>query len=214
MILSQPVSSSTRRNRSGVTLVEMQVAMAIGVLVVAGAMAFIYYAAYAVSGVTAQTLINQQAGNSIEFIQSRVRFATSISNDVSGNILTLGFDDNVALDTASSGFPTNGIPWDDKDHFEQFQFLGVNSTNVFNCASNQLVYIANTQSNSTKVLVPSGVRNLPGFKIFTMTNQVIAIIRFGIADKYQTDKYQSIDIQGTGVSLNRPWTNNVLSIIP
>jgi Tfp pilus assembly protein PilW len=214
MILSQPVSSLTRRNQSGATLVEMLVAMAIGVLVVAGAMVFIYYAAYAVSGVTAQTLINQQAGNSIEFIQSRVRFATSISNDVSGNILTLGFDDNVALDTASNGFPTNGIPWDDKDHFEQFQFLGVNSTNVSDCVSNQLVYIANTQSNSTKVLVPSGVRNLTGFKIFTMTNQVIAIIRFGIADNYKTDKYQSIDIQGTGVSLNRVRTNNVLSIIP
>jgi len=214
MILSRPVSSPPRRSRSGVTLVEMLVAMAIGVLVVAGAMAFIYYAAYAVSGVTAQTLINQQAGNSIEFIQSRVRFATSISNDVSGNILTLGFDDNVALDTGSNGFPTNGISWDDKDHFEQFKFIGVNSTNVSDCASNQLVYIPNTMSNVTRVLVPAGVRNLPGYKIFTMTNEVIAIIRFGIADNYQTDKYQSIDVQGTGVSLNRPRTNNVLSIIP
>jgi len=214
MILSDAMASPVRRNRSGVTLVELLVAVAMGVLVVAGAMAFIYYAAYAVSGVTAQTLFNQQAGNSIEFIQSRVRFATSISNDVSGNILTLGFDDNVALDTTSAGFNTNGIPWDDKDHFEQFKFIGVNSTNASDCASNQLVYVANTQSNSTKVLVPSGVRNLPGFKIFTMTNQVIAIIRFGIADNYKTDKYQSIDIQGTGVSLNRVRTNNVLSIIP
>jgi len=214
MILSQPVSSLTRRNQSGATLVEMLVAMAIGVLVVAGAMVFIYYAAYAVSGVTAQTLINQQAGNSIEFIQSRVRFATSISNDVSGNILTLGFDDNLTVDSASNGFSTNGISWDDKDHFEQFKFVGVNTTNVSDCTSNQLVYIANTQSNLTKVLVPAGVRNLPGFKIFTMTNQVIAIIRFGIADNYKTDKYQSIDIQSTGVSLNRVQTNNVLSIIP
>jgi prepilin-type N-terminal cleavage/methylation domain-containing protein len=214
MILSDAMASPVRRSRSGVTLVEMLVAMAIGVLVVAGAMAFIYYAAYAVSGVTAQTLINQQAGNSIEFIQSRVRFATSISNDVSGNILTLGFDDNVALDTGSNGFLTNGISWDDKDHFEQFKFIGVNSTNVSDCASNQLVHIPNTISNVTRVLVPAGVRNLPGYKIFTMTNEVIAIIRFGIADNYQTDKYQSIDVQGTGVSLNRPRTNNVLSIIP
>ena len=45
-------------------------------------------------------------------------------------------------------------------------------------------------------------------------NKSHAIIRFGIADNYKIDKYQSIDIQGTGVSLNRVRTNNVLSIIP
>ena len=200
------------RLRSGVTagftMIETMVAAGIMMLVLAGAVSFIYFSAIAVSGVTAQTVINQRAGNVIEFIQSRIRFATSISNDVTGNILTLGFDDNYAVD--SDG---DKITYDDKDHYERFQFISNNSTNALNCSTNTLVYYPNINSSTNQTLISAGVRNLPGYKNFIVTNSVIVIVRFGVVDNYSRDHYQAIDIQGTGVSLNRVRTNNILSII-
>lgn len=84
-----------------------------------------------ISAITVQSTINQQAGNAIEFIQMNARLATSISNDTSGNILTLGLDDNSATD--SNG---DGKTYNDRDHYGRFQFLGVNSTNSAACATN------------------------------------------------------------------------------
>jgi hypothetical protein len=158
--------------------------------------------------VAAQALCNQQGGNAMEFIQSRARLAVCVSNDSSGNALTLGFDDDPAID--SSG---DGITYNDQDHYERFQFIGVNgSTN--NCATNQLVYIPNITNSYQKVLIPAGVRNLPRYNIFTVTNGYITIVRFGIVDNYSRDHFQSIDIQGTVAPYNRPTGTNVIGIIP
>lgn len=172
-------------------------------------MSFMYFSSRSFSGITAQNLLNAEAGNTIEFIQNRVRFATSISNSPDGNILTLGFDTNYSAD--SDG---DGIAFNDRNYFEQFQFVGVNSTNYTACSTNRLIYIPNASSpNSNRTLIPKGVRNLPGWNIFTMTNkQVIAIIRFGIVDSLSQDHYQAVDVQGTGVALNRFYNTNVLTI--
>ena len=70
------------RRRSAFTLIELMVAITIGVLVMAVAMAFMYFAGLSVSGITSQSVINRQAGNAIEFIQGRARLATSISVNV------------------------------------------------------------------------------------------------------------------------------------
>ena len=162
-----------------------------------------------ISAITVQSTINQQAGNAIEFIQMNARLATSISNDTSGNILTLGFDDNFATD--SNG---DGKTYNDRDHYGRFQFLGVNSTNSAACATNRLIYFPNINSTNKQVLISSGLRNLPGYKIFTVTNNNTVIIRFGMVDPQARDHYQAIEIQGTAVSLNRPATTNFISILP
>jgi len=167
------------------------------------------FAGVSASGITAQNVASAQAGNAIELIQSRTRFATSISNNASGNSLTLGFDDNYAVDSDGDGKAYN-----DKNHFERFSFLGVNSTNAAACSSNRLVYLPNIASTSNRVLVTRGLRNLPLYNIFTITNQTIAIIRFGIVDRNVRDYYQAIEIQGTAVSLNRPATTNLIGILP
>jgi len=195
--------------RSAFTLVEIMVASSIGLLVIAGAMTFLQFANISLSGTIAQTGMNQQAGNAIEFIQSRVRLATSVSNDASGNVLTMSFDDNPVVD--SDG---DGIPYNDKDHYEQFQFLGLNGdTNA--TATNRLIYILNTASPANQqVLIPSGVRNLPGYNIFTVTNKSTVIVRFGVVDTYTFDHYHSIDIQATAVPLNRPAQTSFISILP
>lgn len=195
--------------KSGFTLVEALIAVGILALVVASAMPFIYFSARAISGVAAQVVINQKAGNAIEFMQSRIRFATSIAVDSTGNILTLGFDQDYNTDSDH-----DGIAYNDKDYFERFQFFSNNSTNSTACSTNKLVYYPNYTSspNTSQTLISSGVRNLPGYKIFSVTNTVIVVIRYGIVDSYAGDHYQAVDIQGTGVSLNRPFTNNILGI--
>lgn len=197
------------RSKNAFTLAEVMVSVAIGAFILSGAFAFLNGTGRALAGVTTQTVLNQEAGNAIEFIQSRIRFATKITNDTAGNALSLAFDDNYAVD--SDG---NGTPYDDKDHWERFQFVGVNSTNTSGCASNKLIYYSNINSTNSKVLVPSGMRNLPGYNIFLVTNQVLVVMRFGIVDTYTRDYYEAIDVQATGASLNRPIQTNILQILP
>ena len=114
------------RRAAAFSLMEVMIASSVGLLVMAGAMFFIKCAGLSLSGITGQTLLNQRAGNAIEFIQQRAQFATSISNSASGNVLTLSFDDNYLVDSDGDGKKYN-----DQDHYEQFQFIGVNgSTNT------------------------------------------------------------------------------------
>jgi prepilin-type N-terminal cleavage/methylation domain-containing protein len=195
-------------NHSGFTLIEVMVASSIGLLVIAGVMMFMSFSGTSLSGTTAQSLINGRAGYAIEFIQNRARLATCVSNDASGNVLTLGFDDDPNTDSDNDGKPYN-----DRDHFEQFKFIGVNgSTNTI--STNRLVYISDTRNGAAKTIIPAGVHNLPGYNIFTVTNRVMAIIRFNLADGYSRDHYQGIDIQATAVSLNRPTSVNIVTILP
>jgi type II secretory pathway pseudopilin PulG len=202
-----PIARHSRRSLA-FTLVELLVASAVGLLVMASAMAFLWFSGLGISGVTAQALANQRAGNTIEFIQSRARFAVSASNDSSGNILTLGFDDDPATD--SNG---DKITYNDKDHYERFQFFGVNGS-ATNSSTNSLVYFPDTTRTNQQSLIPAGVRNLTGYNIFTVTNMATTIVRFGIVDGYGPDHFQSIDVQGTAVPLNRPATTNFIAILP
>jgi prepilin-type N-terminal cleavage/methylation domain-containing protein len=198
------------RARTGYTLIEVLIASVVLAAVLAGAMTFLGFAGASVSGITAQNVANGKAGSTLEFIQSRARFATSVSNDASGNALTLGFDDNYAVDSDGDGKSYN-----DKNHFERFKFVGVNSTNTADCASNHLDYIPNIALTTTRVLITNGVRNLPGYKIFTVTNfNTATVIRFGIVDCKKRDNFQAVEIQGTAVSLNRPASTNIVSILP
>jgi type II secretory pathway pseudopilin PulG len=191
------------------TLTEMMVASGVSGLVMAGAMLFFWFGSRGLSGVTAQALCNQQAGNAVEFVQTRARLAVCVSNDSSGNTLTLGFDDDPTRD--SDG---DGITYNDKNHFERFQFRGVNGSGAANSKTNSLIYIPNISNAASQILIPSGVRNLPGCNIFFVTNGATIIIRFGLADSYVWDRYQSIDIQGTALLLNRPSTTNIIGILP
>ena len=194
--------------KAGFTLVEAMVATSILVVVVGGAVTFMSFAGLSASGITAQNIASGQAGLALELIQNRTRFATSMSINPAGNVLTLGIDDDYTTD--SSG---DGKTYNDVNHLERFMFVGVNSTNAAACSTNSLVYISNVASNSSRKLIPKGVRNLPLYNIFTVTNGVTAVIRFGIVDGNRRDYYQAVEIQGMAVSLNRN-TTNFISILP
>ncbi len=206
-LINQP-RSGTRQPGSGTrafTLVEVLLASGIVVMILGGAMSFISFATITMSGITAQSTINDQAAHAIALLQSRARIATSVSNDASGTTMTLTFDDNYQLD--SSG---DKLPYNDKDHVESFKMVG-SSTNLLS-STNSLIY---TGSNGLpRVLIPTGVCKLPGRNVFTVTNTDTVLIRFGIVDGYAEDRYQAIDIQTTTVLLNRRSLTNYISILP
>ena len=191
------------------TIIEVMIASTLGLSVLAAGYSFLYFTLRAMSGVSAQSVMNQKGANVLEFIESRARFATFMSTSSSGDTLTLGIDENYNVD--SDG---DGKSYDDRDHYEQFKFVGTSSTNILACATNTLVYIPNTNSTYQRVLISGGVRNLPGYKVFSTANTVVAIIRLGIADPKASDHYQAIELQGSAVSLNRLWTTNVITIAP
>src|ERR1041385_4959311 len=184
---------SAAPKQKGFTLAEVMVACAIAVMILAGAMTFMNFAGISMSGITTQSTVNDQAAQALQFIQSRVRTATAVSNDTSGTVLFLGFDDNYGKDSN-----TNGLAYDDVDHFDRFEVIG-SSTNV-QSSTNKLVYIPAT--GAQKVLIPTGVCKLPNRRIFPVTNSATILIRFAIVDSYANDRYQSIDIQSIAVPLN------------
>lgn len=207
------ISAGARRPRaSGFTLAEALVASAIGVAAIAGSVSLTIYALKGVSMSTAQTHNNLMAGKALELIEGRIRLATMISNDAAGNTLTLAFDTNNLVDSGNGG---GGIAWANQDRFERFEFVGENTTNTTGCKTNQLVWIPDlSQPDNQEVLVSSGVRNLPGHNIFSVTNTVLATICFGVVDVNPQDYYNGLEIQAMAASLNRPQVNNMVKILP
>ncbi len=187
------------------TMVEIMLASGIVVMILAAAMSFISFASTTMSGITAQSNINEQAANAISLLQSRARIATSVSNDASGNTVTLTFDDDYNVD--SSG---DKLAYNDKDHIESFKMVG-SSTNL-QASTNSFIYIGT--NGMQRVLIPTGVCKLPGRNLFTVTNGGTVLIRFGIVDGYSEDRFQAIDIQTAAVLLNRRSLTNYISILP
>jgi len=190
------------------TLFELSIALGIAMLVIAGAMTFIAMASRSVSGITAQTFLNDRVSHASAFIFSRVRLATSSSTDASGTTLTLGFDDDYRTDTDKDKNLYN-----DRDHFEIFQFVDGDGKEA-TLADNKLIYKARSHQAETTVLLPSGVRKLPGWNIFSVTNAATVLLHFGVADDYDNDRYQACDIQTALVPRNRPVATNLVTILP
>lgn len=215
------LSESSRRRRTGeaaLTLMEVLVATSILMLVMVTTMNYFCVIGRGLSSSTSQCELNWQGGYALQMIQNRVRLATLVSNDSTGNILTIGLDDNPLVD--SNG---DGIPWNDQDHYEQFIVTNTASTNVTtnftiisgSTGTNMLIYIPDTRYSSNRtVLISSGVRNLPGWNIFTVTNAATVLIRYGITDTYTNDYYESYEIKGCAVALNRKVATNTISILP
>lgn len=210
MKLSAPSQRRLRRaGAAAFTILELVVAVGAGGLVITSAMIFMSFARVAMSSITAQTLIGDRAGYTIEFIQSRIRVATSVTVDATGNILTLSFDDDYLVDSDNDGKTFN-----DKTHWESFNFEGTNTTSAAAAAANRMTYTKNVGTSTARVMLPYGVRNLPGYKVFSVPNANTAVIRFGVTDPNGRDRFQSVDIQATAVALNRPQSSNVITFTP
>ena len=191
------------------TVTELLVASAISVLIMTSLGGFTYFAARSISGVVTQTEINEDAWKAAQLMADRIRVATSVSNDASGNCLTLGFDDNIATDSDGDGKAYN-----DKTHYEAFEFRNGDG-NDLTTTNNSLVYRANAGSLSNpRVLVRSGVRKLPNQRIFTLTNLNTVQINYGLVDAYARDFRQSMELQLIAVPRNRPSSTNVIQILP
>jgi len=205
---SSGCSSLVLSGRSAFTSAEAMIASLIALLIIVGTMTFMSFAGKALSGATSQSIMNHQSGNAMEFILSSVRLATSVATDDSGRTLTLGFDDNFTTDSDNDGKAYN-----DRDHFEQFQFRnGDGDDNTI--ADNSLVYLPNSAATNNQPLVQSGLRKLPDRNIFTITNGTTVLINVGLADSYTTDWNQSVELQLIAVPRNRPASTNLISILP
>ena len=202
---SQPAPGATRRRTSAFTLVEMLMATGVTGLILGVALVFTTFASVNISGITSQSNLNDKAANALQMIQDHARVATLVSNNASGTILTLGFDNDYLVD--SDG---DTIAYNDANRFETFAIVGT-STDILN-STNKLVF-TNTNGVSN-TLVSQGVVNFPGNKYFLVTNKATALIRFSVVDNFSLDRYQTVDIQSTAVLLNRRSTTNLIAILP
>lgn len=205
-----PVSvAASRLGQRAFSLAELLVASLISMMVVAGLMGFLYYSARSISGVVSQTQINQQAWAAAQLIFDRVRVATSVSNDISGNILTIGIDDD-----PNSDLDRDGKPYNDKGHYEQFRFDSGDG-NDLTSTNNSLFYMADTAApGNTRRLITGGLRKLPSQKFFMITNQTTVLINYALVDAFSSDQRQAMDVQLIAVPRNRPASTNLITILP
>src|ERR1043165_8129014 len=88
---------------SAFTIPETMLSVAMMTLIVGGFAAYLSFTSKSIQGVTQQSVFNEKAGNTMAFIESRVRQANSITNDAAGEMFSLSFDDNPNVDSDNDG---------------------------------------------------------------------------------------------------------------
>lgn len=194
--------------RAAFTLVEILITTILTALILLAAISFAVLASRSISGTVTQSNLNAQAGHLMEFIQLRARLATRISIDPTGNSFTLSFDDDTNVDSDN-----DGTAYNDRDHQEEFAVRDKDGQ-ITTPSDNSLIYKPKVGTPAQQVLVPGGIRKLPGRNIFTVTNGSAVLVSFGIVDSYARDYYQAIEIQGTVLPLNRTISTNFVSVLP
>ena len=196
--MASPKSETRNRNAraSAFTITEIVIAVAITVLGAGAFMVFSESTGKTLLSLSTQSAQNQTVGNAVEQMIARIRLANTASVDVAGNTLTLGFDDDLTLDSDGDGFN-----WNDQDHFEQFQFVNADS-NMATLGDNKIVYLTNTTSSTSFDVVPTSTRKLNGLPIFTLTNSTI-LINFGLLATNATPFSQQIEIRTKAMMRNR-----------
>jgi prepilin-type N-terminal cleavage/methylation domain-containing protein len=192
-----PVAPRERHSKRGFTLVEIVIVMAIALLIVAALVVFANSTGRVLVSVTSQSTHNQTAGNGIEFMIARIRQANTASVDVAGTTLNLGFDDNPEAD--SNG---DQIKWNDRDHWEQFQFVD-SDNQLATLEDNTIAYRTNTALGTPRTMVPANTRKLPGLPIFSLANNSTVFIRFGLLTTNSTPFSQAIEIRTQATLRNR-----------
>ena len=190
--------TAVRRARAAFTQPELLVATAIAMFVMSGFFVFSDFAGRSLAGITRQNLLNQKAGYAADYMVSRVRLATWVTNDASGNTLFLAFDDDVNTDSDADGLRGN-----DRDHWELFQFQNGDGSDT-TLANNQLIYRPNTNSTASTTLISANVRKVPGVPVFTITNGASVLINYGMLDSGTGARSQTIEIRTQAVRRNRP----------
>lgn len=186
------------RARAAFTQPELLVASAIAIFVMSGFFVFSDFTGRSLAGIARQNLLNQKAGYAADYIISRVRLATFVTNDASGNTLLLAFDDSPTVD--SNG---DGIFGNDRDHWELFQFQNVDGNDA-TATDNKLIYKPNTNSTASTTLINGCLRKLPGVPVFSITNQATVLISYGMLDSLTAERSQTIEIRTQAVRRNRP----------
>lgn len=186
------------RSVSAFSLTEVMVASAIVATLLGGFMTFTDFTMRGFAGITRQSTLNQKSGHAADFVLSRVRLANFITNDATGKTLYLGFDDNLAADTDADGNPYN-----DRDHYEMFQFDNGDGTNS-TTGDNRLIYRPNTNTSLVQVLIPDGLRLISTSNVFSVANRTLVYVNFGAMDNFSSDGYQIVEVRTKGVCRNSP----------
>ena len=176
------------RGNAAFTIVEVVISLGLVVVLVGMLVGLSEGTGRTIVSITNQTTENQAVGNGIEFIMARIRLANTASNDATGNVLTLSFDDNPYVD--SNG---DGLTWNDKDHYEQFIYK-TTDTNWSTLDDNYICYKANVNTASTNIIVPSSVRKLSSTTVFAVSNTTVWI-NFGLLTTNSTPLSQAIEIR-------------------
>ncbi len=177
-ILTTSVRTRGRVRRAAFTLVELMVAMGVAAIVLGSVAAFSITGMRTVEHIATQATITQNIGETHGLLSENIRSAVGMAVADSGNQLNLAFDDNPAAD--SNG---DGIPYNDTNRTARFNFLNGDG-NDSTTTNNSFVFIRDTSLiNQVKVLLPDGVRKLPGLPVFaTVGTNGMLRINLGVLD--------------------------------
>ena len=160
----QSMPPANSRGSAGFSMIEAMIAFGIIGFAVAAMVVFTEMTTRSLASVNQQTLSNQKAGQFATFITQRVRLANFMTNNANNTEILLAFDDDTSTDSDSDGSAFN-----DRDHFELFQFSdGDDNTNTY--ADNMILFKPNTNQSTVVKLVSGGVKYLPNTNLFVMAD--------------------------------------------
>jgi prepilin-type N-terminal cleavage/methylation domain-containing protein len=188
--------SAPRGSRAAFTLPEVLISIIVVGVIGAGALLYTSLSGRSLASIYAQSVLNQKAAYVSEVIARQVRLANSVSNDVSGNTLYLGFDDDLTTDTNGDGSAFNDV-----NRVELFQFQNGDGSDT-TLADNRLIYRPDASQGAFQVLLERGVRKLPGTNVFTVTSNRVVMINLGLLDESGGNYTQTIEIKSRVIRRN------------
>jgi prepilin-type N-terminal cleavage/methylation domain-containing protein len=186
-----------RAGRSAFTVTELLVAVAIASVILAAVSVFFTTGMRTVQQIATQAIATRGLAETQARLGENVRAAISLTVANNGNHLTLAFDENPAAD--SNG---DGDPYNDTNRVARFEFRNGDGRDA-TTTNNSLVLIPNTTlTNEFRVLLPAGVRKLPGLPVFTLASTNRVQINLGTVDNVGNSKTQNAEMKATLVRRN------------
>lgn len=190
--------SASGRAATAFTIIEVMVSTTIVAIVIGAVVAFTTAVSRSVTNISNQTQIPTDTASSMSMLAQRIRLANFAAVDTNGNTLTLAFDDDLNTDSN-----TNGNKFDDRNHYESFQFHNTDGSDT-TTKDNRFIYKPNTNLTNQIILLTGGVRKLPGTNVFSLQQTgVVVNVNLGVLDKADGQRSQTIEIRTTIFRRNR-----------
>ena len=180
------------------SLAEVMVALAIATIILGSVAAFSITGMRTIRHITVQGTMTQDIGETQGILSESVRTAIDMALSNNGNVLTLMYDENPAVDSNADKDPYN-----DTNRVARF-FFNNGDGNDSTTTNNTFTFVRDVSiTNQARVLLSRGVRKLPALPVFvSLSSNTVLQVNLGVVDDQGQNRTQNIEMKSTLVLRN------------